>query len=98
MTETNGSSAAPTSRRGTVNSSAPQANGKASYTEKHKVPEHYIGGNKLENAPDSKIKDFVAKHDGHTVITNVSRPLSSPLPSPLPSGARLQPPANLARS
>lgn len=50
----------------------PQSNGKASYTEKHKVAEHFIGGNRLENAPPSKVKDFVAEHNGHTVITNVS--------------------------
>ncbi len=52
----------------------PVANGKASYAEKHKIADHFIGGNKLENAPESKVKDFVAKHDGHTVITNVSNP------------------------
>ncbi|OAA55536.1 acetyl-carboxylase [Niveomyces insectorum RCEF 264] len=50
---------------------APLANGKASYTERHKVAEHFIGGNKLDTAPESKVKDFVAKHGGHTVITNV---------------------------
>ncbi|KAK7740495.1 acetyl-coenzyme-A carboxylase [Cytospora paraplurivora] len=49
----------------------PQPNGKASYAELHKVADHFIGGNKLENAPDSKVKDFVAANDGHTVITNV---------------------------
>ena len=50
----------------------PQTNGKATYAEKHKVADHFIGGNKLENASPSKVKDFVAAHDGHTVITNVS--------------------------
>lgn len=50
----------------------PQSNGKASYAELNKVADHFIGGNKLENAPDSKVKDFVAENDGHTVITNVS--------------------------
>ena len=50
----------------------PYANGKATYAEKHKVAAHFIGGNHLENAPASKVKDFVASHDGHTVITNVS--------------------------
>ncbi|EPE05929.1 acetyl- carboxylase [Ophiostoma piceae UAMH 11346] len=48
-----------------------KANGKASYTEKHKIADHFVGGNKLENAPESKVKDFVASHGGHTVITNV---------------------------
>lgn len=52
----------------------PYANGKPSYAEKHKVADHFIGGNRLENAPASKVKDFVAGHDGHTVITNVRRP------------------------
>lgn len=47
-------------------------NGKATYAEKHKVADHFIGGNSLANAPPSKVKDFVASHDGHTVITNVS--------------------------
>lgn len=53
------------------------ANGGASYAEKHGIAPHFIGGNRLENAPASKVKDFVAQHDGHTVITNVSR--ESPL-------------------
>jgi acetyl-CoA carboxylase/biotin carboxylase 1 len=50
----------------------PHVNGKATYAEKHKVAEHFVGGNRLENAPPSKVKEFVASHDGHTVITNVS--------------------------
>lgn len=54
------------------------ANGNASYAEKHKLADHFIGGNSLENAPPSKVKDFVAEHEGHTVITNVS---SGPLAS-----------------
>lgn len=52
----------------------PVANGSASYAEKHKIADHFIGGNRLANAPASKVKDFVAAHDGHTVITNVSSP------------------------
>ncbi len=48
------------------------ANGHASYAEKHSIAAHFIGGNSLANAPASKVKDFVAQHDGHTVITNVS--------------------------
>ncbi|KAJ6786484.1 hypothetical protein PWT90_10419 [Aphanocladium album] len=54
---------------------APEAtngsNGHASYAEKHSIAPHFIGGNRLDNAPASKVKDFVAQHDGHTVITNV---------------------------
>lgn len=57
------------SRRGSV---VPHQNGKATYAELRKVADHFIGGNKLENAPESKVKDFVAANDGHTVITNVS--------------------------
>jgi len=49
----------------------PRPNGKASYSNRFKLADHFIGGNKLDNAPASKVKDFVASHDGHTVITNV---------------------------
>lgn len=53
------------------NRTVPVSNGKATWAEKHKVADHFIGGNRLENAAPSKVKDFVAAHDGHTVITNV---------------------------
>ncbi|RAL58460.1 hypothetical protein DID88_005164 [Monilinia fructigena] len=43
----------------------------SSYAARHNIADHFIGGNKLENAPASKVKDFVAASDGHTVITNV---------------------------
>lgn len=56
-------------RRGSI---VPYSNGKATYSELRKVADHFIGGNKLDNAPESKVKDFVANNDGHTVITNVS--------------------------
>jgi len=49
----------------------PHANGKATYAEKYSLAPHFIGGNKLDNASPSKVKDFVTSHDGHTVITNV---------------------------
>ena len=49
----------------------PRSNGKTSYSERFKLADHFIGGNKLDNAPASKVKDFIASHDGHTVITNV---------------------------
>jgi acetyl-CoA carboxylase/biotin carboxylase 1 len=49
----------------------PVSNGQATYAEKHSLASHFIGGNKLDNAAPSKVKDFVASHDGHTVITNV---------------------------
>jgi acetyl-CoA carboxylase/biotin carboxylase 1 len=70
MTELKGPGVANGGHRNGV--TVPHANGKATYAEKHKVAEHFIGGNRLENAPASKVKDFVASHDGHTVITNVS--------------------------
>ncbi|CAI7638105.1 unnamed protein product [Penicillium glandicola] len=47
----------------------PSANG--STVTKHDIPSHFIGGNALESAPPSAVKDFVAAHDGHSVITSV---------------------------
>lgn len=61
---------------------APKANGvvngeqtgyPSSYAAKYNIASHFIGGNEISKAPPSKLKDFVAAHDGHTVITNVSR-------------------------
>ncbi|KAL8941716.1 MAG: hypothetical protein Q9216_002089 [Gyalolechia sp. 2 TL-2023] len=43
----------------------------SSYAAKHKLAPHFIGGNHLGVAPPGSVKDFVANHDGHTVITNV---------------------------
>lgn len=54
-----------------TNGTVPVVNGSASYAAKYNLPDHFIGGNKLENAPAGPVKDFVAKHDGHTVITSV---------------------------
>lgn len=52
---------------------ASQVNGHpSSYAAKHNLASHFIGGNELSQAPPSKVKDFVAANDGHTVITNVS--------------------------
>jgi acetyl-CoA carboxylase/biotin carboxylase 1 len=45
----------------------------SSYAAKHSLPSHYIGGNRLNVAESSKVKDFVAAHDGHSVITSVSK-------------------------
>ncbi|GAB7354692.1 hypothetical protein MBLNU459_g5113t1 [Dothideomycetes sp. NU459] len=56
---------------------APKVNGStmngtpSSYAAKHDLPAHFIGGNELSQAPPSKVKDFVAANDGHTVITSV---------------------------
>ena len=36
------------------------------------IPSHFIGGNRLDQAPPSRVKDFVAEHAGHSVITSVS--------------------------
>ena len=36
------------------------------------LPPNFIGGNRLEAAPPSAVRDFVAAHGGHTVITSVS--------------------------
>lgn len=66
MAQTNGAGSAVNGSR-----TVPVTNGKASWAEKHKVHDHFIGGNRLDKAPASKVKDFVAAHDGHTVITNV---------------------------
>ncbi|CZR61438.1 probable acetyl-CoA carboxylase [Phialocephala subalpina] len=63
MAEVNGNGKAT----GTV----PIMNGTTSYAAKHNLADHFIGGNRLENAAPGKVKDFVAAHDGHTVITNV---------------------------
>ena len=53
---------------------AAKANGttNGTYAGKFDLPAHFIGGNVLAKAPPSKVKDFVAAQDGHTVITNVS--------------------------
>lgn len=49
-----------------------QANGTpSSNAARYNLPSHFIGGNHLNAAPPSKVKDFVAAHGGHTVITNV---------------------------
>ncbi|KAF2482716.1 acetyl-CoA carboxylase acc1 [Neohortaea acidophila] len=55
---------------------APKVNGttngtSSSYAAQFDLKPHFIGGNKLSKAPPSKVKDFVAANDGHTVITNV---------------------------
>ena len=35
------------------------------------LPSHFYGGNSLDAAPSSKVKDFVQANGGHTVITSV---------------------------
>jgi len=66
MAEVNGNGSAMKS-----NGTVPIMNGSSSYSAKFKLAEHFIGGNRLENAAPSLVKDFVASHDGHTVISSV---------------------------
>lgn len=58
---------------GTANGTSPSmTNGThTSYAAKHNLAAHFIGGNHLAVAPAGPVKDFVAAHDGHTVITSV---------------------------
>jgi hypothetical protein len=55
-----------------VNGAAYTNGSPSSATAKHNVPSHFIGGSHLGAASPGKVKDFVAAHGGHTVITNVS--------------------------
>jgi acetyl-CoA carboxylase/biotin carboxylase 1 len=58
----------------TTSGSKKQANGSpSSNAAKYDLPSHFIGGNHVGVAPQSKVKDFVQAHGGHTVITNVRR-------------------------
>lgn len=51
-----------------------------SYSARHNLPAHFIGGNHLKAALSGPVKEFVASHDGHTVITSVgAQPTSSRL-------------------
>lgn len=54
---------------GTVAASAASTNGAAA--KQHSLPSHFIGGNRLDAAVPGAVKDFVAKSDGHSVITSV---------------------------
>lgn len=56
------------------NGSAPTNGHGSSNAAKHNIPSHFIGGNRLDVAPPSSVKDFVAEHGGHSVITSVSLP------------------------
>jgi len=50
----------------------------SSYAAKYDLAPHFIGGNNLRVASPGKVKDFVAAHDGHTVITNVRENVPAP--------------------
>ena len=62
-----------------VNNGIPQTNGVSKsmvnghkdFHAKYNLPAHFIGRNHLEAAGPGRVKDFVAEHDGHTVITSV---------------------------
>lgn len=45
----------------------------SSYTAKFNLPEHFKGGNSLEAAPPSDVREYIRENDGHTVITNVRK-------------------------
>ncbi len=66
----------------------------SSWQAKHDLAPHFIGGNHLDAAPASAVKDFVQKYDGHSVITSVGKTtlgkLSASLLTFLPSGAHRQ--------
>ncbi|KAF2004050.1 acetyl-CoA carboxylase-like protein [Amniculicola lignicola CBS 123094] len=55
----------------TVNGGSAKGSPSAAAAAKHNLPSHFIGGTHLEVAAPGKVKDFVAAHAGHTVITNV---------------------------
>ncbi|KAL3480745.1 acetyl-CoA carboxylase [Aspergillus californicus] len=38
---------------------------------RYNLPSHFIGGNHLEASAPGNVKDFVAHHEGHSVITSV---------------------------
>ncbi|OOQ88689.1 Acetyl-CoA carboxylase [Penicillium brasilianum] len=54
-----------------TNGSAPVNGHGSSNAAKYDLPSHFIGGNRLDLAPPSSVKDFVANHGGHSVITSV---------------------------
>lgn len=58
---------------GVANGSSTSNGHASSRAAKHNLPPHFIGGNHLEVAVPSNVKDFVEKHEGHSVISSVSR-------------------------
>ena len=57
-----------------TNGVTPKVNGAAKSASRfstQNLPSHFIGGNHLDAAPSSKVKDFVIANNGHTVITSV---------------------------
>ena len=64
---------------GTIPSKIPHPAKEGSYASRHNLHPHFIGGNNVGAAAPSKVKDFVANNDGHTVITSVRRSLEARL-------------------
>lgn len=58
---------------GVPNGNQPVNGHGSSNAAKSNIPSHFIGGNHLDVAPPSTVKDFVANLGGHSVITSVSR-------------------------
>ncbi|KAJ5140445.1 Acetyl-CoA carboxylase [Penicillium atrosanguineum] len=56
---------------GVPNGNQPSNGHGSSNAAKYDLPSHFIGGNHLEVAPPSSVKDFVAQNGGHSVITSV---------------------------
>ncbi|EPS29466.1 hypothetical protein PDE_04416 [Penicillium oxalicum 114-2] len=56
---------------GAPNGTAPVNGHGSPDTAKYNLPSHFIGGNHLDVAAPSSVKDFVASHGGHSVITSV---------------------------
>lgn len=54
------------------NGTVPYVNGHSSWQERHQLASHFIGGNAYAQAPAGPVKDWVARNDGHSVITSVS--------------------------
>jgi hypothetical protein len=54
----------------------------SSWQAKHDLPSHFLGGNHLDFAPASAVKQFVQKSDGHSVITSVSNAFLCNAPYP----------------
>ena len=61
---------APPAVNGTKAVNGTQSSWQTRYDLPSKSP-HFIGGNRLQKAPQSKVKDFVQDADGHSVITSV---------------------------
>lgn len=61
---------APPAVNGTKAVNGAQSSWQTRYDLASKSP-HFIGGNRLQKARPSKVKDFVTSADGHSVITSV---------------------------